>query len=64
MADTPKNHFTVGTNVGINDDVTHTSLQYDPEFNIEPDNIVRAIFYGLVTDVTVAANKNSIKIIG
>ncbi|MBE9055608.1 pyruvate:ferredoxin (flavodoxin) oxidoreductase [Sphaerospermopsis sp. LEGE 08334] len=56
----PKNHFTVG----INDDVTHTSLEYDPEFNIEPDSIVRAIFYGLGADGTVGANKNSIKIIG
>ncbi|WP_414541551.1 pyruvate:ferredoxin (flavodoxin) oxidoreductase [Nostoc sp. CCY0012] len=56
----PKNHFTIG----INDDVTHTSLDYDPEFNIEPDNIVRAIFYGLGADGTVGANKNSIKIIG
>ncbi|MFM5980958.1 MAG: pyruvate:ferredoxin (flavodoxin) oxidoreductase [Sphaerospermopsis kisseleviana] len=58
--ETPKNHFTVG----INDDVTHTSLEYDPEFNIEPDSIVRAIFYGLGADGTVGANKNSIKIIG
>ncbi|WP_427157417.1 pyruvate:ferredoxin (flavodoxin) oxidoreductase [Aliinostoc sp. HNIBRCY26] len=57
---TPKNHFTIG----INDDVTHTSLDYDPNFNIEPDNIVRAIFYGLGADGTVGANKNSIKIIG
>ncbi|OCQ98411.1 pyruvate:ferredoxin (flavodoxin) oxidoreductase [Nostoc sp. MBR 210] len=57
---TPKNHFTIG----INDDVTHTSLDYDPEFHIEPDNIVRAIFYGLGSDGTVGANKNSIKIIG
>ncbi|HAJ59563.1 MAG TPA: pyruvate:ferredoxin (flavodoxin) oxidoreductase, partial [Cyanobacteria bacterium UBA8543] len=56
----PKNHFTVG----INDDVTHTSLDYDPEFSIEPDNVVRAIFYGLGSDGTVGANKNSIKIIG
>ena len=55
-----KNHFTVG----INDDVTHTSLNYDPDFSIEPDNIVRAIFYGLGADDTVGANKNSIKIIG
>ncbi|MEA5579216.1 pyruvate:ferredoxin (flavodoxin) oxidoreductase [Anabaena sp. UHCC 0451] len=60
VTETPKNHFTVG----INDDVTHTSLEYDPEFNIEPDNIVRAIFYGLGADGTVGANKNSIKIIG
>ncbi len=57
---TPKNHFTIG----INDDVTHTSLDYDPNFSIEPDNIVRAIFYGLGSDGTVGANKNSIKIIG
>ncbi|RUS98116.1 pyruvate:ferredoxin (flavodoxin) oxidoreductase [Trichormus variabilis] len=56
----PKNHFTIG----IDDDVTYTSLNYDPEFNIEPDNIVRAIFYGLGADGTVGANKNSIKIIG
>lgn len=56
----PKNHFTVG----INDDVTHTSLLYNPEFSIEPDNVVRAIFYGLGADGTVGANKNSIKIIG
>ncbi|MBD2136771.1 pyruvate:ferredoxin (flavodoxin) oxidoreductase [Anabaena sp. FACHB-1237] len=57
---TPKNHFTVG----INDDVTHTSLEYDPQFNIETDSTVRAIFYGLGADGTVGANKNSIKIIG
>ncbi|MEJ1934400.1 pyruvate:ferredoxin (flavodoxin) oxidoreductase, partial [Nostoc sp. NIES-2111] len=59
-ATTPKNHFTIG----INDDVTYTSLDYEPNFNIEPDNIVRAIFYGLGADGTVGANKNSIKIIG
>ncbi len=56
----PKNHFTIG----INDDVTYTSLNYAPEFSIEPENIVRAIFYGLGADGTVGANKNSIKIIG
>lgn len=56
----PKNHFTIG----INDDVTHTSLLYDPEFSIESDRVVRAIFYGLGADGTVGANKNSIKIIG
>ncbi|MBD2609879.1 pyruvate:ferredoxin (flavodoxin) oxidoreductase [Nostoc punctiforme FACHB-252] len=56
----PKNHFTIG----INDDVTHTSLNYDPEFSIEPNNIIKAIFYGLGADGTVSANKNSIKIIG
>jgi pyruvate-ferredoxin/flavodoxin oxidoreductase len=56
----PKNHFTVG----INDDVSNTSLQYDPEFSTEPKNVVRALFYGLGADGTVGANKNSIKIIG
>lgn len=56
----PKNHFTIG----INDDVTHTSLDYDPRFIIEPDNVVRAMFFGLGADGTVGANKNSIKIIG
>ncbi len=55
-----KNHFTVG----INDDVTHTSLSYDANFDIEPDNVVRAMFFGLGADGTVGANKNSIKIIG
>lgn len=56
----PKNHFTVG----INDDVSHTSLDYDRSFVIESDNVVRAVFYGLGADGTVGANKNSIKIIG
>ena len=56
----PKNHFTVG----IVDDVTHTSIDYDPSFNIEPDDVVRALFFGLGSDGTVGANKNSIKIIG
>jgi len=56
----PKNHFTVG----INDDVTHTSIDYDPSFSTEPDDVVRALFYGLGSDGTVGANKNSIKIIG
>ncbi|MDL1893611.1 pyruvate:ferredoxin (flavodoxin) oxidoreductase, partial [Sphingobacteriales bacterium CHB3] len=56
----PKNHFTVG----INDDVTFTSLEYDASFSIEPDDVVRAMFYGLGADGTVGANKNSIKIIG
>ncbi|MEG4171662.1 MULTISPECIES: pyruvate:ferredoxin (flavodoxin) oxidoreductase [unclassified Microcoleus] len=59
-SDQPRNHFTVG----IYDDVTHTSLNYDPSFSTEPDNVVRAIFYGLGSDGTVGANKNSIKIIG
>jgi pyruvate-ferredoxin/flavodoxin oxidoreductase len=56
----PKDHFTIG----INDDVTHTSLDYDPSFSTEPGNVVRALFYGLGADGTVGANKNSIKIIG
>jgi pyruvate-ferredoxin/flavodoxin oxidoreductase len=56
----PKNHFTVG----INDDVTHTSLSYDPAFSTEEPGTVRALFYGLGADGTVGANKNSIKIIG
>lgn len=56
----PKNHFTVG----IQDDVTHLSIPYDPEFSTEPDDVIRALFYGLGADGTVGANKNSIKIIG
>jgi pyruvate-ferredoxin/flavodoxin oxidoreductase len=59
-SDQPKNHFTVG----IEDDVTHTSLAYDPEFSTEDPQTVRALFYGLGSDGTVSANKNSIKIIG
>lgn len=56
----PRNHFTIG----IVDDVSHTSLAYDPEFSTEHPEAVRAIFYGLGSDGTVSANKNSIKIIG
>jgi len=56
----PKNHFTVG----IEDDVTHTSLPYDPDFSTEDKKTTRALFYGLGSDGTVGANKNSIKIIG
>jgi pyruvate-ferredoxin/flavodoxin oxidoreductase len=56
----PKNHFTIG----IEDDVTFTSLNYDPEFSTEDPKTVRALFYGLGSDGTVGANKNSIKIIG
>jgi pyruvate-ferredoxin/flavodoxin oxidoreductase len=59
-AEKPKNHFTVG----IVDDVTHTSLDFDPEFSTEDPKTVRALFYGLGADGTVSANKNSIKIIG
>jgi pyruvate-ferredoxin/flavodoxin oxidoreductase len=58
--DKPKNHFTVG----INDDVTHHSLEVDYSFDIEKDDVVRCLFYGLGADGTVGANKNSIKIIG
>jgi pyruvate-ferredoxin/flavodoxin oxidoreductase len=56
----PVNHFTVG----INDDVSHTSLDYDPAFITEDPDVVGCIFYGLGADGTVGANKNSIKIIG
>jgi pyruvate-ferredoxin/flavodoxin oxidoreductase len=56
----PRTHFTVG----INDDVTHTSIDYDPRFTIERDDVIRALFYGLGSDGTVGANKNSCKIIG
>jgi len=56
----PKNHFTIG----INDDVTHCSLAFDPRFSSEPAGVHRALFYGLGADGTVGANKNSIKIIG
>jgi pyruvate-ferredoxin/flavodoxin oxidoreductase len=55
-----KNHFTVG----IIDDVTHTSIDYDAQFSTEHPKTVRALFYGLGADGTVGANKNSIKIIG
>ncbi len=58
--DRPKNHFTVG----IVDDVTHTSLDYDPGFQVEHPGMTRALFWGLGSDGTVGANKNSIKIIG
>ena len=56
----PKNHFTIG----INDDVSHSSLDYDAKFSTEDPKTVRALFYGLGSDGTVGANKNSIKIIG
>ena len=58
--DIPKNHFTIG----INDDVTHTSLKYDPSYTLNDENVFRGIFFGLGSDGTVGANKNSIKIIG
>jgi len=56
----PRRHFTVG----IDDDVSHTSLEVDTEFRTEPDDVVRCVFYGLGSDGTVGANKNSAKIIG
>ena len=55
----PKNHFTIG----INDDVSHTSLSYEPIFNTRKSTF-NCMFYGLGSDGTVGANKNSIKIIG
>ena len=58
--DSPKNHFTVG----IDDDVTGSSIEFDPEFSVEDEKTYRAMFYGLGADGTVGANKNSIKIIG
>jgi len=50
--------------VGIHDDVTHLSLDYDQALDIEPDSVTRAVFWGLGSDGTVGANKNTIKIIG
>jgi pyruvate-ferredoxin/flavodoxin oxidoreductase len=58
--ESPKNHFTIG----INDDVTHTSLAYDNCFSIASEKTKRCVFFGLGSDGTVGANKNSIKIIG
>ncbi len=56
----PRNHFTVG----IVDDVTHLSLRFDPELDIEPADVSRAVFFGLGSDGTVGANRNSVKILG
>ncbi|HEX6268964.1 MAG TPA: pyruvate:ferredoxin (flavodoxin) oxidoreductase [Anaerolineales bacterium] len=56
----PKNHFTLG----IRDDVSYTSLDVDPSFSLESENMVSCVFFGLGSDGTVGANKNSIKIIG
>ncbi len=56
----PKNHFSIG----IEDDVTHNSLDFDPDFTLEDQYYFRGLFYGLGADGTVSANKNSIKIIG
>ncbi|HTR31557.1 MAG TPA: pyruvate:ferredoxin (flavodoxin) oxidoreductase [Puia sp.] len=60
VKDKPRHGFTVG----IHDDVSHTSLDYDPAFDIEPEGQVGAVFFGLGSDGTVGACKNSIKIIG
>ncbi len=56
----PRRRFTVG----INDDVSGTSLAYDASLDIEPPDTVRAVFFGLGADGTVGANKNTIKILG
>ncbi len=56
----PKNHFTIG----IVDDVTHSSIEFDPTFSIAAKDVSRCVFFGLGADGTVGANKNSIKIIG
>jgi pyruvate-ferredoxin/flavodoxin oxidoreductase len=58
--DQPKNHFTIG----IDDDVSNTSLDFDACFLIESDDVIRSVFFGLGSDGTVGGNKNSIKIIG
>jgi pyruvate-ferredoxin/flavodoxin oxidoreductase len=58
--DDPKQHFTIG----IKDDVTHTSIEYDDAMHIENESATRALFFGMGSDGTVGANKNSIKIIG
>ncbi|MEA2236627.1 MAG: pyruvate-ferredoxin/flavodoxin oxidoreductase [Thermoanaerobaculia bacterium] len=59
-SDHPRRHFTVG----IRDDVTNLSIDFDPSFTVESDDVVRAMFYGLGSDGTVGANKASCKIIG
>ena len=56
----PRRHFTIG----IHDDVTNLSIDFDPSFTVESDDVFRAMFYGLGSDGTVGANKNSCKIIG
>ena len=58
--DNPKDHFTIG----IEDDVTNLSIDYDPDFEILGGDVIQAMFFGLGSDGTVGANKNSIKIIG
>jgi pyruvate-ferredoxin/flavodoxin oxidoreductase len=58
-----KPHPKSGLTVGIEDDVSYTSLEVDPAFSIERDDVVRALFFGLGADGTVGANKNSVKIL-
>lgn len=60
VAEHPKKHFTVG----IEDDITHLSLDFDPTFHLDDQHSFRGLFFGLGADGTVSANKNSIKIIG
>ena len=55
-----QNHFTIG----IHDDLSGTSLDFDPSLSVESEDVFRALFYGLGSDGTVGANKDSIKIIG
>jgi pyruvate-ferredoxin/flavodoxin oxidoreductase len=56
----PKNHFTVG----IVDDVTHLSLDYDPDFTTEKPDVTRGVFFGLGSDGTVSAVRSTVKIVG
>jgi pyruvate-ferredoxin/flavodoxin oxidoreductase len=56
----PKNNFTIG----IDDDITHTSLHWDKKFSLEQRHLFRGLFFGLGADGTVSANKNTIKIVG
>jgi len=58
--ESPRRHFTVG----IVDDVTRLSIDFDPSWWSEPDDVTRAVFYGMGSDGTVGANKNTVKIIG
>jgi pyruvate-ferredoxin/flavodoxin oxidoreductase len=60
LRERPKNHFAVG----VLDDVTHNSIDYDRDFMTQDEEAVRAVFYGLGSDGTVGANKNTIQIIG
>jgi pyruvate-ferredoxin/flavodoxin oxidoreductase len=56
----PRRHFTIG----IVDDISHSSLEWDRDLDLEPPDVSRSVFFGLGSDGTVGANKNSIKIIG